>query len=162
MRRCVCFLLALLFALSSSWSSPLPGLVQLSMEDYQRLVDICAKLKTLNEVLLDSSEKSTSEILLLKSEIEKMQSELATLKASFSEVSSERVLLNRKLSEAEELLSKALISLQNSEKSLIAQSLLMEAGLLKWKAATAIVAAVAVAELIYLLAGAAKSLLPAD
>lgn len=162
MRRCACFLLALFFALSLSWPSPLPGYTQLTTEDYQRLVVICTRLKTLNETLLSSSQTSTSEIVILKSEIETMQSELSTLKDSLSRASLERLDLSRKLLEAEQLLLKARDYLKNSETSLIAQSLTLRMQLLKWKAATAIVAAVAVAELIYLLAGAAKPLIAAD
>jgi len=162
MRRCVCFLLALLYAFSLSWSSPLPGYVQLSTTDYQRLVEICEKLKTLNEVLLSSSQISTSEIEILKKEIQTTSLELTELKSSLSQLTIERQALNEKLLEAEVLLLKALDSLKNSEKSLIAQSLLMQATVLKWKVATAVVATVALAELIYLLSSAAKSLITAD
>ena len=158
MRRCAIFFLALAFAFSSAWSSPLPGYVQLSSEDYQKLVAICSKLKTLNETLLDSSGNSEKEILLLKREIETIKSELATLKTSLLQSQSEQQDLSRKLLEVEELLSKAQILLQSSEKSLIAQSLLLNRKILVWKVATAGVATIAVVEFVLLASGAAKAL----
>lgn len=138
-----CFLLALLLGFSSVSAEPSSSLVQLSQMEYQKLVEIFKRLKTLNETLLLSSENSQSEIASLRSEIEKMQIELASLKKSLEQSVQEREILSRKLQEVETLLQKALESLKNSERSLTLYSLSMEAKLLKWKISAGVSALVA-------------------